>query len=81
MKCPHCGGYNILEDVGVLDRGMNNHSHNLTLVTQNDPSALIFKGAIEAPVRAKVCASCGYVMLFADPKDITNLKDGLPPKF
>lgn len=64
-----------------MDRGHHNHGQDLTLVTHTDPSALFFKGTIEAPVRAKVCASCGYVMLFANPWDVTKLKEGLPPKF
>ncbi|BDS07389.1 hypothetical protein NT6N_24290 [Oceaniferula spumae] len=79
MKCNQCGSADLIEDVGVIDRGENNARWDLTLVTHRDPGAWVFKGAIEAPVRAKVCASCGYVMLFAKPSDVEQLRYGDPP--
>ena len=81
MKCNQCGSSDIIEDVGVLDRGDDRTRYNLTLVTHEDPNAWIFKGAIEAPIRAKVCASCGYVMLFATPSDVKKLRQGYKPRF
>ena len=79
MKCIQCGSTDLLDDVGVIDRGKNNSRWDLTLVTHRDPDALFFKEPIEAPVRAKVCASCGFVMLFAKPSDVEELRSGKPP--
>ena len=79
MKCTQWNSTDILEKVGVLDRGHNNHKSNLTIVMQKDPNALMFKGNIEAPLHANVCESCGFVMLFANPKDVAMLKYGDSP--
>jgi len=81
MKCNQCGSTELVEDVGVVDRADDNRRWDLTLVTHRKPSAWVFKGSIEATVRAKVCCSCGYVMLFANPSDVAKLKDGNSPSF
>lgn len=76
--CLHCGGSDLLEHVGVLDQGDGVRS--LSIITQSDPEALIFKGTIKAPVNATVCATCGFVMLFTSPQNVARLKQGAPPQ-
>jgi hypothetical protein len=76
MTCACCGSEKILAGVSVLDRGKNNYRYNLTLETFDNPNAILMKGAHRAEVLARVCERCGHVMLFANPRDVTDLKEG-----
>lgn len=73
-KCLHCGSAELLSDVAVLDRGHGDRRLRLTLETCENPEAFLFKGARQAEVSAKVCERCGFVMLFAQPSDVEELK-------
>ena len=79
MKCIQCDSTDIVQNVRAVDRGKNSHKHNLVVETQRYPTAWVFKGAIEAPLRAAVCGSCGFVMFYANPHDVQQLKNGNPP--
>ncbi|GHC51647.1 hypothetical protein [Roseibacillus persicicus] len=50
---------------------------SLSLESYKFPKAWIFKGIHRAKVDASVCEDCGYVMLFADPVGVRELKEGL----
>ena len=46
----------------LLDEGEG--SGGVALVeTENDPEALILKGALTAPLQARICGDCGHVEL------------------
>jgi len=65
-KCPKCGETKIIKDAKVVDRGHHNVEQELRLATFLKPDALLFKGKESSTVSAWVCASCGFVELYAD---------------
>ncbi len=74
MKCLQCESERIAENVRAIDHG--DHlatTHPLSLQTQTNPEAMIFKGSLEYPMRANVCADCGFVMLSVGTKDAENI--------
>jgi uncharacterized OB-fold protein len=75
-KCLSCGSEDTLNRVKVVDRGDGNVSYALSLQTYESPQAMLFKGTHSAEVFARVCARCGYVMLFTNPMDVQELKKG-----
>ncbi len=75
-ECPCCGGDRILSGVKVSDRGEGNASYDLRLETYKRPDAMIFKNPVTATIKANVCEDCGFILLFADPGEVKNLKLG-----
>ncbi|WP_411847704.1 hypothetical protein AAFN60_10915 [Roseibacillus persicicus] len=77
MKCLSCGGANILAGLNIPDRSSgDDRRYSLSLESNKFPKAWIFKGIHRAKVDASVCEDCGYVMLFADPVGVKELKEG-----
>ena len=65
-KCPKCGGTEVIADAKAIDRGHGDWQREMSVATFRKPDALIFKGQHETTVSAWVCATCGYVELYAD---------------
>jgi len=65
-KCPKCGSDDVVADAKVIDRGHANSQLEMSVATFRKPEALIFKEQQETTVSAWVCASCGYIELYAD---------------
>lgn len=69
-KCPKCDGTNILANVMALEKYDAYHG-DTQLVVEGDPGAMLFKDAAYSPVRAWVCAVCGYTEWYTlDPKEL-----------
>ena len=67
-RCPKCHSTDIIGDVRPLDR-TDNRSYTAQLATYRNPDAMLFTGAQKTPMRAWVCAECGFVEFYAeDPK-------------
>lgn len=75
-QCLNCGSDDLVEGVHVTDWGDGNMRYALTLETFDNPDAFLFKGAHRAELSARVCASCGFVMMFAQPRDVEELRKG-----
>ena len=68
QRCPKCHSMDIIGDVRPLDR-TDNRTHAAQLATYRNPDALLFTGRQKTPMRAWVCADCGFVEFYSeDPK-------------
>ncbi len=66
--CPKCNSTEIIANVRPLD-GTDSGIRTAELATYRNPDALLFTGAQKTPMRAWVCAQCGFVEFYAaDPK-------------
>jgi predicted nucleic-acid-binding Zn-ribbon protein len=67
-RCPKCQSTDIIGDVRPLDR-TDDGTYTAQLATYRNPGAMLFRGAQKTPLRAWVCAECGFVEFYAeDPK-------------
>jgi len=69
-----CGSTDLIKNVRIVDKGMENTKYDLSLEVYEDPEAWVFKGTHEVNLSATVCESCGYVMLFVTPQGVDILK-------
>lgn len=77
-KCPKWGSGEIIADAKAIDRGHMDSQKNFTVATFGKPDALIFKNKHTSTISAWVCASCGYVELYADlPQNLRLAAAGL----
>ena len=65
-QCARCGSRDVIEDAKVIDHTHHSSQTDLSLGTYRNPQALIFKGQVRTTVSAWVCASCGFIELYAD---------------
>lgn len=68
--CPECGSTDILPDLRIADRGHNNlASYNLSIAIFEQPATMLgvslWQSESMVPLRAWICAACGYTALFA----------------
>ena len=68
--CFRCESTAIIPDVRIVDRGEG--KKDLSVEVYRNPDALLFKRAAASPLRAWICASCGYTEIYAS--DTTRLK-------
>lgn len=70
-KCPKCGSAIVVPDAKARDHGHFDVVHEMSVSTELDPQALIFKGTRKSTVSAWVCAACGFIEYYADsPRSI-----------
>jgi predicted nucleic-acid-binding Zn-ribbon protein len=62
--CSKCQGTEKIPDVKIIDRDHLNSLLSATVYLH--PDAMIFKTPISKPLRAKVCAACGYTEFYVD---------------
>lgn len=74
MKCLQCDSRDLIENVSVVTR--HEGVRSVRLENYLDPDALIFKKPMVAPLKAKVCACCGFVMMFANTVEVHALRKG-----
>jgi hypothetical protein len=67
--CSKCGSKKIIPNVSVIDYRNQMTPGELTVVVQEDPDAMIFKGTRTGRLRAWVCGECGYVDMFVGNPD------------
>jgi predicted nucleic-acid-binding Zn-ribbon protein len=65
-QCPKCGSKEIVKDAKVIDRSDGGWEEDMSVATFRQPDAVIFKGKAKSTVSAWICASCGFVELYAD---------------
>ena len=75
-KCPKCASTDIVTDAAAIDHGHGNYPMEMSVATYRNPKALIFKGQQQTTVSAWVCATCGYVELYADAPGTLKLAGG-----
>lgn len=75
MKCAQCQGTNLIDNVRLCENGAG-----VRVDSYREPEAMIFKGAISASIRARVCADCGDTTLYVSHRDARRLSygEGLP---
>lgn len=63
--CPKCQSAKIIPDVRILDR---NYSvvGDLSVEIYENPDALLFKGAHNGKLQARICGQCGYTELYLE---------------
>lgn len=67
LICAKCGSDRIVPNARVRDRGhLNSDAGNLTLIVYEKPDALLFKGAHQGELAARVCGDCGFTELFVE---------------
>lgn len=64
--CGKCGSELIIPRVYIKDRGEGYHDMGLTAVVDENPNAMVFRNPCEVPLRANICASCGFAELYAE---------------
>ena len=65
-QCPKCASTDIIADAYALDRSAQGNNVQMVVATFRNPDALLFKGRHETGVSACVCATCGFIELYAD---------------
>jgi len=73
--CNQCGSEDLLEGLQVLDRGESNWKHILQIEMELNPAAIIRKKPMSAPVKARMCCSCGNIMFHAAADFAKGLKE------
>ena len=73
MRCLQCGSEKIAEGVHAIDHVDHGVRRSLSLLTNGNPRALIFKQPEFYPLSANVCADCGYVMFTVFKHDAAKL--------
>ena len=70
QACLWCGGKKLIHDAMLLDHNQN-FGVPINVAKDGDPQALVFKDRSRSSTRVIVCATCGYVHLFATaPTDL-----------
>ena len=65
-KCPKCESTNIFADAIPLDRASHYAAAgNASVGYFGNPRAIVFKEVRSSPVRAWVCAECGFIEYYA----------------
>lgn len=62
--CPKCGSTSILERAAVM-ASTKYEDAPVNLRIDTDPDALFFKGAARTPLKALICAQCGFTEFYA----------------
>ena len=65
-QCPKCASTDIIAGASVIYRNQRSTNSEITVATYRDPDALLFKGRHETTTSAWVCATCGFIELYAD---------------
>jgi hypothetical protein len=69
-KCHLCQSDKIVPDVQIMDQGMNS-DQKLKVSIDSKPQAIVFKGWVQAELRAWICGDCGHVELYVHkPQDL-----------
>lgn len=74
--CPKCASKDIIADARVIDRSHQSNNTEMTVATYRDPEAILFKGKHATPVSAWVCATCGFIELYADDPSVLKQASG-----
>lgn len=74
MKCLQCGSSDIVRNVRAFDRDHGGLGQDLPLQVHNNPDAMFFKGPELFPLKANVCAQCGFVMLSVSRDEAKRIK-------
>lgn len=73
MGCLHCGSAAVTTNVRAVENSESYFADDLSLKVYKNPTA-IFKGAETFPMRANVCAKCGFVVLFVSPNAARRIR-------
>lgn len=70
--CARCGSKKVIPNVHLKDRSTNlNTDHSLTAEVYEHPEALLFRGAHQARLTARICGECGFADLYVEnPQDL-----------
>lgn len=74
MKCLQCESTRIVTNARAVDRGEGNYKSDLKLEVYGNPDAWIFKDTHASPLKANVCADCGFVMFFVSVDEARQLE-------
>ena len=66
----------MIADAKVIDHTHHSSQTDLSLGMYRKPEAYIFKGQVRTAVSAWVCASCGFIELYADDPGKLKLDPG-----
>lgn len=77
-RCVKCQSEKIIPQVRVMDRGhYSGDAGDLSVVSYEDPNALVFKGAKRSAMFARVCGECGYAELYVEnPRELYDRYQG-----
>jgi len=64
-KCAKCGHEKLIARARVVCKA-DGADQDVRLRADAHPDAIVFKQASRSPVRASVCAKCGYVEFYAE---------------
>ena len=64
-KCPECGSENIIQNAKAIGGENFLNSTELSVVIDENPKAMLFKGTTSSEVKADVCGECGYLRFYA----------------
>lgn len=71
LKCIKCGSEKIVPLVNVQDQGDNSDGALRAFIGYTNPEAWVFKGAVYARLKARICGDCGFTELYAEnPEEI-----------
>ena len=65
-KCSKCKSPKVIPRARIIDRADYNLNGDLTIHVYENPDALIFKGATEGTLQARICGECGYVETYVE---------------
>jgi len=63
--CPKCQSSKIIPDVRILDHNYS-VTGDLSVEIYENPNALLFKGAHQGKLQARICGQCGYTELYLE---------------
>jgi predicted nucleic-acid-binding Zn-ribbon protein len=69
-RCPKCASSERIRDV-LVTAPADGGTVAVEVQVNRHPHALLFKGATKTPLKATVCAQCGFTELYAsDPSEL-----------
>ena len=77
-RCAKCQSEKVAPNVRIMDRGhYSGDAGDLSVVTYEDPDALLFKGTKRTALYARICGDCGYTELYVEnPREVYERYSG-----
>ena len=73
-SCSKCGSNKTMPNVRIVDHGLMDSKHDLSIEFDKNPDAFVLKRPLKGTLLANVCGQCGHVDLsVGNPEELWEL--------
>lgn len=70
-SCSKCGSDKIMSNVRIVDHGLMDSKHDLSIELHQNPDAFVLTRPLKGTLQSNVCGQCGHVDLSAsNPEEL-----------